>query len=122
MSTLADAQEPVLAALRLYEERRRRDRLLGGFAGLMGEPVWDMLLELFIWAEGGKGRQRSWRSCVNPEAAPQWTALLERLELIERTSALRHGHPAFRLSGAGVALMTRIVTESAAFGRSDLER
>ena len=61
----------VRTALRLYQERRARDTLVG--AALFGEPTWDMLLDLY--ARQQLGRPTSITDACLAAAAPQSTAL-----------------------------------------------
>ncbi len=58
-------------ALAILKARRERDRLLGG--SLFGEPIWDMLLDLF--AHASIRRRVSVSSLCLASAVPQTTAL-----------------------------------------------
>ncbi|HEV2816488.1 MAG TPA: MarR family transcriptional regulator [Allosphingosinicella sp.] len=73
-------------AERLYLERRRRDDYFP--AGLFGEPVWDLMLALFIARE--EGRRLSIAEAyeaarVKPAAGRRLLARMERSGLVIRS-------------------------------------
>jgi DNA-binding MarR family transcriptional regulator len=67
----ADAESDVRLVRHLVAGRRSRDTILP--AELLGEPAWDILLDLYL-AEA-EGRQSYSTSCCLASAAPQTTAL-----------------------------------------------
>jgi hypothetical protein len=73
-------------AKKLYRDRRDREQMFGA-PNLFGEPVWDMLLDLFIAAEECK--QISVSSLCIASAAPmttalRWIGIMESQSLIVR--------------------------------------
>lgn len=72
-------------ARQLLIERRRRDQLLG--ADLFGEPIWDMLLDLF--ANAAEGKPVSISSLCIASGAPGTTALRHVATLVERGFLVR---------------------------------
>ena len=99
----------VKRAKRLYAERRARAGAFGQMADLLGEPAWDLLLDLFV--AHGEGRSISTSSaclaaCVPPTTALRWIRLLEERELIELRADPRDGRRRFvRLTPGGLTLM-----------------
>lgn len=93
----------------LYSARRRRDRAFGAYADLLGEPVWDMLLDMYIAHCGG--RAESVTSVALAGCAPittglRWIYALEERRLIERVPDQTDRRRSFlRLTPAGVSLM-----------------
>jgi len=84
-SSLAGASLAAMAE-RLYLERRRRDDYFP--AGLFGEPVWDLMLALFIASE--EGRRMSIAEAyeaarVKPAAGRRLLAKMERSGLVARS-------------------------------------
>jgi len=83
-SSLAGASLAAMAE-RLYLERRRRDDYFP--AGLFGEPVWDLMLALFIARE--EGRRLSIAEAyeaarVKPAAGRRLLAKMEKSGLVAR--------------------------------------
>lgn len=66
-----NAQSLAAAALEEYQSRRQREKYLPN--SLLGEPAWDILLDLFVaWAKGQPSRVKS--ACLSSRAA-ETTAL-----------------------------------------------
>lgn len=72
-------------ARKLLAQRRRREQIFG--ADLFGEPIWDMLLDLF--ANASEGRQVSVSSLCIASGAPTTTALRYVAMLVDRGLLLR---------------------------------
>lgn len=110
-----NSDEPTILtrARGLYRERRSRDRALGGYASLMGEPAWDMLLDLLIahheqrsipalCASAGAG--------LEPGTGVRWIAILQELGLVERLRGEEvEAGRRVRLTPDGVTLMNRVI-------------
>ena len=100
-------------AQRIYKARRRRARHLP--VELLGEPAWDMLLDLFVATVRGK-RVRTTSACLAARSPGstglRWLAALEAHGLVER-----HGEPGdrrvklIRLTRQGYQLMRRYLVE-----------
>lgn len=69
---------------RLYQFRRRRDRLFGG---LFGEPAWDILLDLFVTEARGK-RVAVSSACI-ASGVSHSTAVRQIEELVRRKLVTR---------------------------------
>lgn len=85
-ATVAGMGPRAKAAL-LYNSRRKRDRALDGFADLMGEPAWDILLCLL--AASRENAEVSVSSACFASGVPattglRWVVKLEDRGLIER--------------------------------------
>ena len=96
-------------ASRLYRERRARDLAFGDHASLVGEPTWDILLDLFIAHEGGQAISIS-SACLASCGSPT-TGLRHINALCDRGLTARSADPSDRrrvflgLTPAGLALM-----------------
>jgi DNA-binding MarR family transcriptional regulator len=110
--TVDDALLALLAE-EVYRDRRRRARHLP--VRLLGEPAWDIMLDLFV--AGGRGQAVSVSNACLAADAPASTALrwLQHLQaegLVERlpdaTDARRHY---VRLTDQGVAQMSAYFAE-----------
>lgn len=84
----AFAEEAALARV-LLRQRRRREEALG--AEHFSDPVWDMMLDLFIARVGGEETATS--SLVIAASVPQSTALRRIRELVERGDFVAHADP-----------------------------
>jgi len=78
---------PRAKAALIYNSRRKRDRALDGYADLMGEPAWDILLCLL--AASRENAEVSVSSACFASGVPattglRWVARLEERGLIER--------------------------------------
>ncbi len=78
---------PQAKAALLYNNRRKRDRALDGYADLMGEPAWDILLCLL--AASRENAEVSVSSACFASGVPattglRWVGKLEERGLIER--------------------------------------
>jgi hypothetical protein len=73
----------------IIAQRRSRDRILG--PDLFGEPIWDMLLDLFAHTEEGKPVTIS-NLCI-ASGASGTTALRHISALVKRGLLLRHPDP-----------------------------
>ena len=86
-------QDQLLQAARAeFENRRERERFT--FAGLLGEPAWDMMLDLFIsWAEGRptKIKDLCVMSQIADATAHRHLAALEHAGMIHRRRAEHDG-------------------------------
>lgn len=81
---LADPQVLVSAAAEFRAMRRARNRFLPSV--LVGEPAWDMLLELFCKYPGDLTvSSLSDDSGVHPATGLRWIAALEAQGLVQRT-------------------------------------
>lgn len=78
-------------AVRLYKERRARDAHLPVAKGFLGEPVWDMLLDLFI--AGEEGRLVSVSSASIGACTPSTTGLRRIAQLIAKGLVRRTSDP-----------------------------
>jgi len=95
----------ILALIALEESKLRKARFEHFDSSLFGEPVWDILLELYISEQDG----RPWTvsSCAVASGVPQTTALrclgkLEQMGLVVRTQSKADKRVAhIRLSQAG---------------------
>jgi hypothetical protein len=86
--------EMLAQARRIYRERRERDTIFG--ARLFADPVWDLLLDLFIAEE--EGRQVSVSSACLAAAVPNTTALRYIQHMAATGLLVRRAHPADRRS------------------------
>ncbi|MES3100511.1 MarR family winged helix-turn-helix transcriptional regulator [Sphingomonas faeni] len=106
-----EGTDAVFAAVahRLYEERRRRDRVMADHGSLFGEPSWDILLDLFISL--GASRQVSVSSACLAARVAQSTALryvgeLELAGLVFRSPDPHDGRRShIALTGIGLTRM-----------------
>lgn len=99
--------QAVAVARELYAVRRRRLRHLP--ADLMGEPAWDMLLDLFL-AAAEQRRVPTTSACIGahvpPTTALRWLRIMEGRGLVEREQDGSDGRRTFvRLSAAGIRAM-----------------
>lgn len=85
-------------AIRIYQDRRRRDQQFGPLAEMFGEPAWDMLLDLFIAGESNR-RLSVGDACIgaqiNQTSGLRIIAALEELNLIVRTTDPHDGRRRF---------------------------
>ena len=117
----ADGALLSLLAEDLYRNRRRRARHLP--SRLLGEPAWDILLDLYAAAGRGQAVSVS-HACLGADApastALRWLQHLESEGLVERlpdpTDARRHY---VRLTEAGLGRMTAYFAECRADLASD---
>ena len=69
----------------LIDRRRRRMAVFGSFADLFYDPVWDILLQLFVAHEEGTGLTIS-ALCSDPRLPPmvrrRWIMAMEQRELV----------------------------------------
>ena len=103
-------------ARQLYRIRRRRAKFLD--VKMLGEPVWDMLLELYVRHAQGE-RVSTTNLCVAGDApittALRWIGVLERAGLVVRSPALEDHRVTFvELSDAGLDAMRNCLTEQSA--------
>ena len=98
-------------ALAIYRDRAARAQELP--AELLGEPAWDILLDLFI--HGRRGRRISVTSActasrVPPTTALRWIAMLVEIGLVSREEDLTDKRRAFlSLSDQGERAVTRLL-------------
>jgi len=97
-------------AQKTYEERRRRDRIVGQ-ADLFGEPAWDVLLDLFVAFLTDKDVSIS-SACIGSAAPPttglRWLGVLEENGLVVREKDLQdQRRTLIRLSDAGIDQMRK---------------
>lgn len=96
----------------IYSMRRRRDAAFGDF-DLLGEPGWDILLDLFIGEMDGVRIQVS-SVCLDAGVPSttilRWLARLERDQLIYRVADNIDGRRRFvRLTDQGRELMRKAI-------------
>lgn len=105
-------QMAIARARQLSDARQARDRALGRYASLMGEPAWDLLLDLFIAHHDRLGGRWRHPCRSDPDVrAPnlQWVAILRELGLL-RCDAPGGGLEAkVALTPAGISLVSRAV-------------
>lgn len=104
------ASSDLLHARQLYSMRRRRDAAFEGF-DLLGEPGWDILLDLFIGELEGARIQVS-SVCLDAGVPSttilRWLSRLERDGLIYRAADNIDGRRRFvRLTEGGKSLMQK---------------
>ena len=92
-----------------YAARRRRERFLG--SDLLGEPAWDILLDLYI-ASKRSGTTSTTSACLGAHVpattALRWLQVLQDRGLIERHCDQRdHRRTLVRLSRQGIAVLDR---------------
>lgn len=78
---------PLTRAKALYAARRQRERAFGVYASMLFDPVWDIMLDLFIAHHEGRRVSVSSSciaSCVSPSTALRWIVSLERKNLLVR--------------------------------------
>jgi len=66
-------ERAVASARRIYSFRRRRDEVLSEVADLFHDPIWDILLDLYVAAE--RGQEVSISSACIGAAVPSTTGL-----------------------------------------------
>lgn len=108
IATGEDATRVLFQARQLYAMRRRRDAAFGT-RDLLGEPGWDILLDLFIGELEGTRIQVS-SVCLDAGVPSttilRWLARLEREELVYRAADNIDGRRRFvRLTDDGRGLM-----------------
>jgi hypothetical protein len=86
--TMAQARA-LVAARNEYKNRRQREKVFG--RNLFGDPVWDMLLDLFIAAS--EGRRESVSSTCIAAAVPATTALRYLAQMVKLGLVRRTPHP-----------------------------
>ena len=103
-------------ARRTYEDRRRRGPILGNGA-LLGEPAWDILLDLYI-AQATQQEVSVSSACIG-SAAPattglRWLGVLQEAGLVTRINDDEdHRRVLVKLSAQGVARMDQYFGEVA---------
>ena len=80
----SEREQLVALAKDLYKSRRARDRYFGGMIDL-GEPSWDLLIDLYIAGEGAKPISVS-SACV--AASVPTTTAMRRIEKLEKNGIL----------------------------------
>lgn len=99
----------------IYAARRRRDRAFGEYANLLSDPVWDIMLDLFIAHYDTRPvsvTSACIAACVAPTTGLRWLASLEGRGLIERKpDALDKRRQFVSLSPRGVALVEGALAE-----------
>jgi DNA-binding MarR family transcriptional regulator len=84
----AAAQSSLSRAKEHYKARRQRDKIFGDLQ-LFGEPVWDMLIDLFIATEEGRTvsiTSLCMASGVPSTTALRWIGILEDHAIVQRRS------------------------------------
>lgn len=74
-------------AMELYARRRRREVHFGLNADLFGEPVWDLLLDLYVNRRRGQGvtvTAACTAACVPATTAIRWISVLVTRGLVQR--------------------------------------
>lgn len=92
-----------------YAARRRRERFLG--SDLLGEPAWDILLDLYIASKRSTATSTT-SACLGAHVpattALRWLQVLQDRGLIERHGDQRdHRRTLVRLSRQGIAVLDR---------------
>lgn len=99
----------------LFAQRRARDRAAGDHAELFGEPVWDMLLVLFIAYERGQvlGEVEVREAIgIRRAVADRWRAVLIDRAMITRIVEQDGRAAGLVLTDAGIALVLRCIDDS----------
>jgi DNA-binding MarR family transcriptional regulator len=108
-----------VVAKSLYLSRRLRERYLG--SGLLGEPAWDMLLDLFVRAAEGKRTAVTslcMASGVPASTALRWIGSLQDAGLVVREDAEHDRRIAYlKLSAQGFAAMRRYLIDAVRYVR-----
>ena len=87
---LPELPSEVERAKALIERRRLRTVAFGGFADLFYDPVWDMLLQLFVAHEEGTGltiRTLCADARLPPSVRRRWILAMEQRQLVNCWSA-----------------------------------
>lgn len=114
----ASADDAALAnkARALYALRRRRNRTFADMDGLFAEPAWDILLDLFVRQQDGRGTPVTslcQASAAPPTTALRWIAVLERRGLIAKSpDPVDRRQSNVRLSALGIARMRACLAEN----------
>jgi DNA-binding MarR family transcriptional regulator len=113
--------DPLETALRLLRFRRQRDAAFssaGYDKGMFGEPVWDMLLDLYV--AGKRGRKISVSSLCIAAAVPATTALRHINMMLQKGLVKRQPDPDdarrvwIELTDSTVGLMSDLLSRHAA--------
>jgi hypothetical protein len=113
--TYPGAGGPVAVAAGIYAARRRREHYFEALAPAFGEPIWDLLLDLFV--ARCEGRRVSVSSACIAASVPattalRWLAFMEEQGLLVRESDPADGRRAFvRLADDACRSMERYMTE-----------
>lgn len=110
-----DSPELGAKARQIYTNRRRRG-LVFGDASIFGEPVWDILLDLFVAAKDQK-RVAVTSACIGAAVpattALRWISVLEEKGLILRENDPDDNRRVFvRLTATGYARMVNYLAEA----------
>ncbi len=102
-------------ARQIYANRRRRGIIFGD-ASIFGEPVWDIMLDLFVAAKGQK-RVAVTSACIGAAVpattALRWISVLEEKGLILRENDPDDNRRVFvRLTAAGYSRMVNYLAEA----------
>lgn len=102
-------------ARQIYANRRRRP-LVFGDASIFGEPVWDILLDLFVAAKDQK-RVAVTSACIGAAVpattALRWITVLEEKDLVLRENDPDDNRRVFvRLTASGYARMVNYLAEA----------
>jgi DNA-binding MarR family transcriptional regulator len=115
--------DPLETAQRLLGFRRQRDAAFssaGYDKGMFGEPVWDMLLDLYV--AGKRGRKISVSSLCIAAAVPQTTALRHINMMLKKGLVKRQPDPDdarrvwIELTDTTVDLMSILLSRNAVIG------
>ena len=108
-----------VVAKSLYLARRLRERYIG--SGLLGEPAWDMLLDLFVRAAEGKRTAVTslcMASGVPASTALRWIGTLQDAGLVVREDAEHDRRIAYlKLSAQGFAGRRRYLIDAIRYVR-----
>ena len=112
VGAVTDPARELMQARTLYSMRRRRDSAFDGH-DLLGEPGWDILLDLFIGELEGTRIQVS-SVCIDASIPSttilRWLTRLENSQLVYRAADHIDGRRRFvRLTDGGRALMRRAI-------------
>ena len=109
----------VVVAKSLYLARRLRERYVG--SGLLGEPAWDMLLDLFV--RGAEGKRTAVTSLCMASGVPastalRWIGTLQDAGLVVREDAEHDRRIAYlKLSAQGFAAMRHYLIDAIRYVR-----
>jgi len=111
----SDAEWMLTTASQIYRTRRRRQRFIA--AELLGEPAWDLLLDLFI-ARLKQERISVTSACqaadVPPTTALRWLGVLSDARLVERLNSETDQRVTWvRITDYGATLMADLLRDMA---------
>lgn len=114
-SSEAGPRSPLIRAKAVYAARRHRERAFGVYASMLFDPVWDIMLDLFIAHHEGRCVCVS-SACiaayVSPSTALRWIAILQNHNLIVRIADQRDKRRQFlSLSSQAVVMVEQALVK-----------